>query len=255
MRRRTMVVLAVVALVAIGAGGVVWFSGRDTPDAVDLDRALADAAAIQDQGGASGGDGSSDSDADTDDGTATVTDATGRWVVDAGVIPFDTATGAGTWVGYRIDEELSGIGFYTAVGRSPRVEGEIVIEGQRVVQAEVRADLQGLVSDNANRDGRVRPLFVDRPVVFTLSAPVDFGAVPEAGQRVTVSAPGVLRVGDVAREVSVELSADVAGPRLVVTGSTVILLADFGISVPSAPVVLSVSDEATIELQLYLTRD
>jgi hypothetical protein len=40
-----------------------------------------------------------------------------------------------------------------------------------------------------------------------------------------------------------------------VTGSTIVTLADFDIAVPSAPVVLSVSDEATIELQLYLSRD
>jgi hypothetical protein len=40
-----------------------------------------------------------------------------------------------------------------------------------------------------------------------------------------------------------------------VTGSTLVVLADFDITVPSASVVLSVSDEATIELQLYLSRD
>jgi hypothetical protein len=37
-----------------------------------------------------------------------VTDATGTWTVDTEVVAFDTATGAGTWVGYRIDEELVG---------------------------------------------------------------------------------------------------------------------------------------------------
>jgi len=62
----------------------------------------------------------------------------------------------------------------------------------------------------------------------------------------------VLRIGDVQRDIVVELSADVAGELLVVTGSTVVALADFDVVVPSAPVVLSVSDEATIELQLYL---
>jgi len=251
MRRRTTLAILAVAVIALSAAGFVWFTGRDTPDAVDLDRALSDAAALE-QGGRATAPGPGDAEVSSE--AETVTDATGRWVIDAGVVPFDTATGSGTWVGYRIDEELSGIGFYTAVGRSPRVEGEVVIEGQRVVAAEVRADLQGLVSDNANRDGRVRPLFVDRPVVFSLRSPLDFGAVPDQGQRLAVTATGVLRVGDVEREVSVELAADVAGARLVVTGSTVILLADFGISVPSAPVVLGVSDEATIELQLYLSR-
>jgi hypothetical protein len=91
-------------------------------------------------------------------------------------------------------------------------------------------------------------------VSFTLTRPVDFGAVPSEGQRIAVSAAGVLRIGDIERDVEVELSADVAGSRLVITGSTVVRLSDFDVAVPSAPIVLSVSDDATIELQLFLSR-
>jgi hypothetical protein len=249
MRNRILIVVALAGL-GLAALGAFWFVSRDTVGAVDLDRALADAAAAEaPSSGASGEPAEGDA-----ANAAAVTDATGTWVVDTGFVTFDTATGAGSWVGYRIDEELAGVGAFTAVGRSPRVEGEVVIDDAVVLSATIRADLQGLVSDNANRDARVRPLFSDRPVVFTLSEPVDFGAVPSDGQRVTVVARGVLRIGTVERDVEVALSADVAGSRLVVTGSTVVTLADYGVSVPSAPVVLSVSDEATIELQLFLSR-
>ena len=245
MSRRT-ALLGALALVALAVVGVLWFVGRETPEAVDIDRAVADAAAAP-SAGASEGDGSADV-------AAGPVDVVGTWVVDTDAVAFDAATGAGSWVGYRIDEELSGIGAYTAVGRSPRVEGGIAIEAGRVVSAEVRADLQGLVSDNANRDGRVRPIFADRPVVFVLAEPIVFGDVPEDGQRITATAQGTLRIGDVERAIDVELSADVAGERLVVTGSTIVTLADFDVAVPSAPVVLSVSDEATVELQLYLRK-
>lgn len=246
MRTRTVLIVGVTVLAVLGAGAL-WFTGRDSADEVDLDRAVADLAAQgdEDEGGVSG------SGADA----AVVTDPSGTWIVDQDVVPFDTATGAGTWVGYRIDEELSSVGAFTAVGRSPRVEGAITIEGARVVAADIRADLTRLDSGNGNRDARVRPLFVDRPVTFTLSGPVDFGDVPEPGQRVAVAAAGVLRIGDVEQPVTVELSADVVGPRLVVTGSTLVTLADFDVRVPSAPIVLSVSDVATVELQLYLSRD
>ena len=245
MSRRT-ALLGALGLVVLAVVGALWFVGRDTPEEVDIDRAVADVTA-----GAAADEPSGDVAEGTVSGPA---DVEGTWVVDAEGIPFDAQTGAGSWVGYRIDEELSGIGAYTAVGRSPRVEGEIVIDAGRVARAEVRADLQGLVSDNANRDGRVRPLFADRPVVFVLAEPVDFGDVPEEGQRITATATGTLRIGDVERAIDVELSADVAGDRLVVTGSTIVALADFDVAVPSAPVVLSVSDEATVELQLYLRR-
>lgn len=252
MRPRRLLLIAVVLAVAGAVGFVAWFLGRDTVDAVDIDRAVADARAVDAGDGAVAGDDAADGEEEAPEG---LVDATGTWVVDVDRVPFDAVTGTGSWVGYRIDEELSGIGAYTAVGRSPRVEGTVVIEGSQVVEAEIRADLQGLVSDNANRDGRVRPLFADRPVAFTLTAPVDFGAIPEEGQRVAVTAEGSLRVGEVSRAVSVELSADVVGEGIVLTGSTLVVLADLGVSVPSSPVVLSVSDEATVELQLYLARD
>jgi polyisoprenoid-binding protein YceI len=245
--RNRVLIIAVLAGLALAAVGVTWFLGRDSIGAVDIERALADAAAA-DQAQAPTGDG------DAATAAGAITDATGAWTVDTTLVAFDSVSGAGSWVGYRIDEELSGVGAFTAVGRSPRVEGEVVIDGSEVLSATIRADLQGLVSDNANRDARVRPIFSDRPVTFTLSDPVDFGAVPSEGQRITVTARGVLRIGGIERDVEVELSADVAGSRLVITGSTVITLADFGVSVPSAPVVLSVSDDATIELQLFLTR-
>ncbi len=246
MRTRTVLLGAVAVLLVLGAGAL-WFTGRESIDEVELDRAVADLVESGvDPDAAQGEEGSDPEDA--------VVEPTGTWSVDPDVVEFDSATGAGSWVGYRIDEELSGVGAFTAVGRTPRVEGEIVIDGSRVTVAEVRADLVGLVSDNANRDARVRPLFTDRPVTFTLSEPFDFGAVPEEGQRVAVTAAGVLRIGDIDQDVSVELSAEVVGQRLVVAGSTIVTLADFDVRVPSAPIVLSVSDVATIELQLYLSR-
>jgi len=244
MRNRPLI-SAIVLVVGLAAMGVTWFLGRDSVDVVDIDRALGDAVAAQPDSSTS---------ADGSAGQGEVEDATGTWVVDPEFVAFDLQSSAGTWVGYRIQEELRGIGDFTAVGRSPRVDGEVVIDGGQVVSAAIRADLQGLVSDNANRDSRVAPLFADGPVEFVLNGPVDFGAVPSGGERVTVPAPGVLRIAGVSRDVEFALIADVAGSRLLITGSTVITLADFDVSVPSAGPVLSVSDDATIEFQLFLAR-
>jgi hypothetical protein len=249
MTRSRLVLLAVLAVV-LGGAGAAYFVGRDVPEEVDLGRAIAGAPAADPA--ADAGDGRGE---DTAAGQGELLiDASGTWVVDTGVAAFDTATGAGTWVGYRIDEELSGIGAFTAVGRTPAVSGSVTIEGTTVTEVTIDAILAELESDNRTRDGRVRPLFAGRDARFTLTEPLTFGPIPEPGQNIAVSARGLLRIGDIERPVVMEIAATVLDGRLVLAGSTVVTLADFGVSVPSAPIVLGVSDVATVELQLFLSR-
>ena len=52
---------------------------------------------------------------------------------------------------------------------------------------------------------------------------------------------------------TVELAAQLVDGTAVVVGSIPIELSDFGVEAPSAPMVLSVSEEATIEFQLLFT--
>jgi hypothetical protein len=249
MTRSRLLLLAVLGLALAGAGAF-YFVGRDVPEAVDLERAIAAVPAtdpaIATEGAPATGAAPQDE---------LLTDVSGTWRVDADVVVFDTATGAGTWVGYRIDEELSGVGAFTAVGRTPTVTGRIVIDGTTVTEATIDAVLADLKSDNGSRDSRVRSLFSGRDARFTLTEPLAFGAIPEAGTSIAVTARGLLRVGDIEQPVEMEIAATVVQGRLVLAGSTLIVLADFDVTVPSAPIVLGVSDEATVELQLYLTRD
>jgi len=244
--RRALIVLLAVAL--LGAGGVAWFLGRAQPEAVDIERAIAGVAAESGTDAA----GAEQEPAAEDE---PITDATGTWQVVADLATFDTLAGTGTWVGYRIDEELSGRGAFTAVGRTPEVSGTVTIDGTTVTAAQVRADLTQLQSDSGSRDSRVRGEFQGRDAVFTLDESFDVGTLPSDGQRVSATVRGTLRIGAIERPVSVVLEADLVGSTLVVVGRTDILLADFDVRVPSAPIVLSVSDTATMELQLRLRRE
>ncbi len=250
MTRSRPILVAVLALALTGAGAA-YFLGRDVPDAVDLERAIA--AAPTTGNAPAGTDGAGAAPIAVED--AVITDATGTWVVDTSVAAFDTADGSGTWVGYRIDEELSGRGAFTAVGRTPEVTGSITIDGSTVTSATVDAVLAGLQSDSPTRDGRIRSLFSGRDARFTLTEPLVFGAIPEPGQSIAVSAIGLLRIGDIEQPVVMEIAATVLQGRLVLAGSTLVTLAGFDVTVPSAPIVLGVSDVATVELQLYLSRD
>ncbi len=65
----------------------------------------------------------------------------GTWTLDTSIGSFDDFSGS--FVGYRVQEELAGIGGQTAVGRTPDVTGSLTIEGTTLSAAQVTADLTG----------------------------------------------------------------------------------------------------------------
>ena len=71
---------------------------------------------------------------------------------------------------------------------------------------------------------------------------------------VKVEAPGTLTIHGVSKDVAFPLEAKLVGSTVVVVGSLDISLSDFGVTAPTAPAVLSVSDTATIEFNLLFKR-
>jgi hypothetical protein len=53
--------------------------------------------------------------------------------------------------------------------------------------------------------------------------------------------------------VTIPLEAQLVSDHVVVVGSLDIVFADYGVSVPSAPVVLSAEDAGVLELQLFFS--
>ncbi len=182
-------------------------------------------------------------------------DLEGRWVVDRSR-EFDREEGRGTFGGYRIQEELAGgIGNSVAVGRSPEVSGWVIFDGDTVISAYVEVDLTQLVSDDDRRDSRVREaLGPEARATFQLEDEILLPEVPPVGEVIQMTASGILTIQGVSNEEEVELQAAVTETGLIVAGSTLIELADYDVEVPSATIVLSVSDEATVEWQLFLVR-
>lgn len=162
----------------------------------------------------------------------------------------------GSFVGYRIDEELASIGATTAVGRTSDVTGVVSIEGATVTAATFEANLQALASDESRRDNALRNQALETgaypTATFVLTEPIALGAPLAEGASVAVVALGELTVHGVTRSVELALDAQYTAGMLVVVGSLDIALADFEIDQPSAPVVVSVSDTATLEVQLLL---
>lgn len=289
-RRRRWALIVGIIVVAAVAGGLVWFFSGDEPEEVDAERALQqdqdslsevftpdlelpDDTSGDDQDDATGDeqngtdpdvddpdeddpDGADPDDPDEDPSGAprTAEDLDGTWIVDTSR-EFDRAAGRGTFIGYRIDEELQGIGASTAVGRSPAVEGEVTFVGLVVSSVVVEGDLTDLQSDDGRRDARVRSqLGPDATATFELTEPIELPEVPPVSEVIELTAVGDLTLLDVTREVEVALQAAVTETGLVITGSTLVALSDFDVEVPSAPIALSASDDATLEWQLFLVK-
>jgi len=245
-RNAKIVTAVVVVLVAAVGAGLFWFLGGDTPDEVSLD-AAAESVTTTTAAGAE----------DASDPEATPDGLDGTWVVDTESGEFDYESATGTFAGFRVAEELAGIGATEAVGRTGDVGGTMTIEGTTVTAASFEIDLSTITTDDSRRDNRVRDaLEVEQfpTTTFTLTDPIDLGADAEDGGPVSVTAPGELTIKGVTNSVEFPLEAQLIEDTVVVVGSLVIEFGDYGVEVPSAPIVVSAEERGPIELQLLLVR-
>jgi polyisoprenoid-binding protein YceI len=180
----------------------------------------------------------------------------GTWSVDTSVGSFADYTSA--WAGFRVNEVLGqGIGETTAIGRTPGVGGTLTIDGTRLTAAEIEVDLTQIVSDRPRRDDAIQDSLGTSEfpsATFVLTGPVDLGGVPADGETLAVEAAGELTIHGVTQSVVFPLEARLVGDTIVVVGSTAATFSDFGIEMPSAPIVVSVEDDGILELQLFFTR-
>ncbi|KAA0234204.1 MAG: hypothetical protein JJLCMIEE_01885 [Acidimicrobiales bacterium] len=247
-RRKWLIAGIVVAVVLVGAvaGAVYWYVDRDNPEAVSLDEAVE---SLDD----------SDEPADTTQGSAAPAESEldGTWVVDTSVGEFSFGESTASFLGFRVGEELTIIGANEAVGRTPVVSGSMELSGTEVTSATIEGDLTAIVSDESRREQRIQDSLETGTyptATFVLTQPIELGSIPSEGEAVDVTAVGDLTIHGVTQSVEVPLEGQRTGNLLVVVGSLEITFADYGVETPTAPVVLSVDDHGTVELQLFFAR-
>lgn len=252
--------VAVVAVAALAFGGWYAFIPGDEPPPVSLAEAVASLGDVTPTGEATPVEGSSNvaSTAETATETASATtevtaaaetgDLSGTW----SVVPAESI------VGYRIQEELANVGSTTAVGRTSDVEGTLTFDGQTITAVEVMADLRTLQSDDNRRDRQLRQQALESDEYpearFVLVEPITVEGDPASGDVIAAMAVGDLTMHGVTNRVELALEGQLVGEQVAVVGSTVILLADYGIAQPESMMVLSVSEEATMEMSLVFER-
>ena len=142
-RTRNALIIGAVIVVALLAGGVVWYVSRDSPDEVDLDTATEQVRDRTTTNGAGSGE-------STPDGVE------GTWTVDTESGEFDFETATGSFVGFRVEEQLANIGAATAVGRTGELTGTLTIDGTSVTEASFEVDLTTITTNESRRDRRVQ---------------------------------------------------------------------------------------------------
>jgi len=180
----------------------------------------------------------------------------GTWTVDGSIGSFDDFSGS--FVGYRVREELVGVGAATAVGRTPDVSGSLTLDGTTITEASFEADLTTLQSDNGMRDGQLgrQGLQTDTypTATFVLAEPIDLGSVPAEGATIQATAVGDLTLHGVTQRVEIPVEARLADGVVTVVGSLAIAFGDYGMTAPESMRVLSIDENGTMEFQLLFTQ-
>lgn len=193
--------------------------------------------------------------------TAATSSLDGTWTIDPTIGSFDYAANdfSGTWAGYRVQEELAGVGGTEAVGRTPDLTGSITLAGATLSAADLTVDLTTLQSDESMRDGQLGRQGVQTDqyptATFVLAEPIELGAVPEENVAFTATAIGDLTIHGVTTQVSIPLNVIRSGDIAGVSGSLTFTWADFGMEQPTSMRVVSLADEVTMEFQAFFRHD
>jgi polyisoprenoid-binding protein YceI len=235
--------LAVAVLgVAVAAGTWYFVIRSDSPNAVNLQSALE---SINSNNGTNSNGSNSPSAAQEagEQGYA------GTWEV---------VQGTNSFVGYRVGENLVGVGTVTAVGRTNGIEGSLIYDGEAITDVELTADLTTLTSDKSMRDGQLRTQAIETnkfpTATFVLTSPILVDETPADGLAMTQTVEGELTLHGVTRDVEIDVQGQLTGSQLVVVGSTEILFADYGIAQPRSQSVLSIDDFGVMEFQIVFEK-
>lgn len=172
------------------------------------------------------------------------------------------AEGEGNVARYRVRERLVGKELDNdAVGETKAVTGSIVLDqSNRVMAGEsgFTVTLAGLTSDQARRDG-----FVSRRLLVTDSFPTTTFKVT-AVQGLPAKLPtsgsaefqlvGDLTVKSVTRPATWNVKATIAGDKITGQAVTRFTFADYKLTQPKVPIVLSVVDTIALEYDFSMTK-
>jgi polyisoprenoid-binding protein YceI len=169
----------------------------------------------------------------------------------------------GTWnvskgsvVGYRVSEKLLGQNS-TAVGRTSKVWGSVVLSGTSITSATFSVDMATVVSDqserNAQFDGRIMDVAQYPTAKFTLTSPIKLGSSPKEGAITSASAIGELTLHGVTQPITFKVSVERASSGLDALAEIPITFSTWKIDNPSIAGFVTTATTGTLEVLLSTT--
>ena len=197
--------------------------------------------------------------------TQTAASVAGLAEAPAGAIRF-TVAASGNTARYRVREQLMGRDLPNdAVGETGEVAGAVTVDSAgRLIPGQSRFVVRttALKSDSDRRDGYVRRRLLEAEQYPTVElVPTALRGLPARLSPSTLTGPvtfdliGDLTVRGVTRPTTWRVTVRQSGEKLTGTASTKFTFAEFGITPPRVPIVLSVADTIGLEYDFTLTRD
>ncbi len=194
----------------------------------------------------------------TNANTATNTPAAAS---NGGGLTFTLTPGKSTAL-YKVREQLAGLSLPSdAIGKTSQVSGSVTIKADGTIDSNTSkfvVDLSTLVSDQSRRDN-----FIKQNTLGTAQYPnATFvptqadglpNPLPTSGQ-VNFQLTGNLTIRDVTKPVTWTVTGTVSGGTATGTAITTFKFEDFNLTQPRVPVVLSVVDSITLEIDINLQR-
>ena len=163
-----------------------------------------------------------------------------------------------SFVGYRVDEVLSRIGEFTAVGRTPNIQAVLEFDGVKVLSVNVIADLASLKSDSKYRDRALRSQAIETDLFpeaeFELVDEIEIIKDYKTGLSQIREVVGLLTLHGVSREIVITVAGTLVDDVLVIVGSYPVVFADYDIEQPSSRSVVSIEDNGILEFQLFFVK-
>lgn len=176
-------------------------------------------------------------------------------------IPGSWTVASKSVAGYRVHERLAFLSAPSdAVGRTSQITGSATIGGSGtalvLTTASFTVNVQSLTSDQAMRDSHIQTLGLESAqfphATFALSSPVTLPTDATSGAEIQVSLDGALSIHGVTKTVTIPVQARLSGSEIEVVGSITFPWGEFGMQAPNVAGFVTVDGTATMEFDLFL---